>query len=362
MVTHRTYIAHLCSLLLVSSVFSTLFFCVRTDGDIARKQAFAEIAPYVNLPDMDLSLPLHKTLLRESLDVFYPDRKAANDSLAAHAQLYAAMDVAELQRLLRSGDGLTWDGFLDMAGMYVVFALVYVAVMGLTCYGVETLAVYRYVREKQGALPPTEAMIALIRAGGPGRIKKAVSLLPKTVGAAFGLMMLFSPAYVLAYSFRSRFDTDTLSFMAVLGVLSNGLLITYTRKFYTFLIAEGRKGYVETAMVKNLDDDYSFSFRELCRVRKRFPGHVFYHVYLNARYQYLPTLKEQASFLISGLIIIEMALNIHGHLCYELLQHLLYKRYDAALTILMGIFLIVKTTEIGVDLWKDRETRRYENI
>ena len=91
-------------------------------------------------------------------------------------------------------------------------------------------------------------------------------------------------------------------------------------------------------------------------------SHIFQHIYLNARYQYILTLKEQASFLITGLIIIEMALNIHGHLCYELLQNILYKQYDMVLTILLGIFLVVKLTEIVVDMWMDREAQKFENL
>jgi ABC-type dipeptide/oligopeptide/nickel transport system permease component len=92
-----------------------------------------------------------------------------------------------------------------------------------------------------------------------------------------------------------------------------------------------------------------------------FSSHVFHHIYLNARYQYLPALKEHASFLITGLIIIEMALNIQGHLCYELLQNVLFRQYDVVVAIILGIFLVVKTTEIIVDAWHHHEVKRYEN-
>jgi hypothetical protein len=61
------------------------------------------------------------------------------------------------------------------------------------------------------------------------------------------------------------------------------------------------------------------------------------------------------------LIIIEMALNIQGHLCYELLQTLLYKQYDVAMTIVLGIFLLVKVTEMLVDARRHKEEIRYGN-
>jgi len=60
--------------------------------------------------------------------------------------------------------------------------------------------------------------------------------------------VLFSPAYVIAYAIRTEFNTDTIIFMALLGVVSNGLLVTYANKFYAFLVAESRKGYVETGL------------------------------------------------------------------------------------------------------------------
>jgi ABC-type dipeptide/oligopeptide/nickel transport system permease component len=88
---------------------------------------------------------------------------------------------------------------------------------------------------------------------------------------------------------------------------------------------------------------------------------VFDHIFKNAQFQYLSTLKEQASFLITGLIIIEMALNIHGHLSYELLRQLLYKNYSIVTVIILGIFYTVKLTEIATDYFIHRQTLRYEN-
>jgi hypothetical protein len=138
-------------------------------------------------------------------------------------------------------------------------------------------------------------------------------------------------------------------------------------KFYAFLVAESRKGYVETAVVKNLNSSYApragggISYIDILRPAKRFSGHVFDHIFKNARRQYLSTIKEQASFLITGLIIIEMALNIHGHLSYELLRQLLYKNYDIVIVIVLGIFYTVKGTEIFVDWMMNREEKKYEN-
>ena len=177
-------------------------------------------------------------------------------------------------------------------------------------------------------------------------------------------LILFSPAYVIAYSFKTKFDTDSIIFMIILGVISNALLITYSQKFYTFLITESNKGYVETAIVKNLNNDYSFGSIQISTIlnlKKFFPGHVFNHIFINAQHQYYPTVKEQAAFLITGLIIIEMALNIHGHLSYELMQNLLYQKYQLILIIIFLIYLMVKATEIFVDVFIYKLNKKYQN-
>jgi len=82
---------------------------------------------------------------------------------------------------------------------------------------------------------------------------------------------------------------------------------------------------------------------------------------MNARLQYLDTIKEQASFVISGLVIIEMALNIHGQFTYELMQQLLYRNYHYVLLMVLGIFVLVKLTEISVDYIKFRQLKKMDS-
>jgi hypothetical protein len=133
-------------------------------------------------------------------------------------------------------------------------------------------------------------------------------------------------------------------------------------------MSESRKGYVQTAIVKNLDAGYLFdedngiSFSSIFKFNKKFPGHIFDQIYENVRFQYLNTLKEQASFLITGLIIIEMALNIQGHLWYELMQNILYKNLSVVLVILFGIFLLIKLTQIVIDSIVIRQQQRIGNL
>ena len=100
-------------------------------------------------------------------------------------------------------------------------------------------------------------------------IRTVIVLLAKAMGRGLLYLILFSPAYVIAYSIKPSFNADSLLFMVVLGVLSNGLLITYANKFFTFLVSEGRRGYVNTARVKGLNDTY---FSEKSKKSKLTPG------------------------------------------------------------------------------------------
>jgi hypothetical protein len=256
--------------------------------------------------------------------------------------------------------------------MFFKFIFVYILVLGLTYYGVQTLAVFRFVTKKQNK-PPLfiRAMSNLkkIKKGITFKdnlqiIFKSLLLVIRAFAKVILYLILFSPAYVIAYSFKTKFDTDSIIFMILLGVISNALLINYSQKFYTFLVTENNKGYVESAIVKNLINDYNFRTIQISsnlNIKKIFTGHVFNHIFINAQHQYFSTIKEQAAFLITGLIIIEMALNIHGHLSYELMQNLLYQKYQLVLVILFLIYLLVKATEIFVDGFIFKLNKKYQN-
>jgi hypothetical protein len=372
----RKLLEHIGSIAFVSIVFFLIILFLKDQESSVRRARAEVIEPYLHLPFVDFGNPRDRALFRETLDLFRPGSRASNDSLMKAIESYRQARFTDPE--MKSGGsehGLSWPVLQRLAGMYFQFIFVYAVVLGLTFFAAQTLAMVRFVRMKQGRGSYWREFLVRARAsihpmaGGKRRIGWIHVLVPlvKALGKGVAYAVLFSPAYVIGYALRANVEIDSVPFMILLGAVSNGLLVNYANKFYTLLVAESRKGYVETALVKSLSGDYTWnspegvSYRSLVRIPRRFPGHVFEHIYLNARYQYFPTLKEQASFLITGLIIIEMALNIQGHLCYELLQNILYRRYDIALTIILGIFLLIKVTEILVDLQQHRKELRFEN-
>jgi len=364
-------IEHSLSILFVVIIFGFLLVTIR-GGEQSQQIAHTRlIEPYLKLNFIDFGSPLHAALFKETLDIFYPRQPGRNDSLVQAIQAFRQEQFTN--PAYKTGDekrGLTPLRLSKLGRMYLQFIAVYVVVMFLTYNGAQSLAIYRFVKMKQfktSYLVEVIENLKTLRMGGSGALIRIPVLLVKAVVKGASYAVLFAPAYVIAYSFKTRIDTDTYFFMVVLGVVSNGLLINYANKFYTFLLSESHKGYVQTATVKNLSTSYSWGGKDgitylaVLRPGRMFPTHVFRHIYVNGRYQYLPTLKEHASFLITGLIIIEMALNIQGHLGYELLQNILYKQYDVVIAIIVGIYLVVKATEIVVDVWQYRESQKYEN-
>ena len=350
---------HILSIIIVSFIMLTALAVIKKNSNKAAREELIQINQFINIEFIDFSNPFHKALLKDVMNIFYPGQYDKNNNIVKTIIQYKEKEFNESILKSHVKEALSAVKFLQIVWMYLKFLLVYILAMLLTYYGVQTFGVLRFIRKKQRSSSNKNK-----------QPKKIGQLLLKPVTyLAVGIVhfIFFSPAYVLAYTIRTEFNTDTTFFMVLLGVISNGLLIMYTNKFYTFLVFESRKGYVETAIVKNLKNSYltntadGISYKEIFRPVKRFDGHVFGHIFMNARYQYLSTIKEQASFLITGLIIIEMALNIHGHLNYEMLRQILYKNYDIVIVIVLGIFYTVKLTEIFTDFIMHKESLKYEN-
>jgi hypothetical protein len=353
-VKHKLF-EHFAGILFVTLTMLAVLWVITAATRAAEHRSSAGMDRFGDLSYVNFNDPFERALLKDAINIYYPGRSDRNDSLYNAIVKYQQRAFADKLQDAHVSERLSMARFVDIMGMYARFLLVYVLVMVLTYYGVQTLAVFRFVYKKRRAQVSAPSLAGKIRRG-------AVAFL-----TGFGTLLLFCPAYVIAYSIRTEFNTDTVVFMVLLGVISNGVLITYANKFYAFLVAESRKGYVDTAIVKNLNASYRFHgangipLSSIVRPVKRFTGHVFDHIFRNARFQYLSTVKEQASFLITGLIIIEMALNIHGHLNYEMLRQLLYKNYSLVTVMLLCIFYTVKMTEVFADYLIYKENLKYEN-
>ncbi len=367
---------HIPSIAIVTGILGVLFLFSGQKNQDQTKHLTPDQERLINIPGMDWDNRFDLTLLHDVLDIFEPQHKAAHDALIQSIEQIRTQQIEALSGQISAVKPLNGARLWELLIMYMRFIAIYILVMLITYYGVQTMAVFRFVLDRQNRPGHLQRLLWLLThppalRNTRERLRYGANILAipiKMLGKGLLYMILFAPAYVVAYSFKTNFETSSVLFMIILGVLSNGLLINYANKFFALLSTESQKGYVETARVKNLHESFEFNttegiyFKQIFQPRKNFNGHILQHIYQNASFQYLSTIKEQASFLITGLMIIEMALNIHEHLSYELLKQLLYKNYPEVILMVLGIFYLVKGTDIFADWLQEKATKKTETI
>jgi hypothetical protein len=364
----RTILEHLSSVLVVGIVLLVLAVLLTSVEDSTMTRPDAGITRYLAMRDVDWSRPLHREFFRDSYKLLHSATEKAVDSVLRSIEETRIRDLTDPARKL-GGERktLTWDAAGALVPMYGVFILVFLSVLGLTYLAARAMAIRKFILGKQGRSSYLRRYVAEVRSGGVKSVIVRLDLLGGAFLQGLASLVLFSPAYVVAYSLRTRLDTENVFFLILLAVVTNGVLVHYANRLYALLVTESRKGYVETAIVKGVRAGYMWDHREglpravMVTPAQAAEGHVFHEIYRNARLQFIPSMKEHVTFVVTGLVIIEMALNIKGYLCYTLLQHMLFREYDIAIAIVFLIFVAVKVIEACIDSWHAFELRKYSN-
>jgi hypothetical protein len=326
------------------------------------------IEALANAPGIDWSRPLHKEIFRDTYRFLNDVPEQSIDSMLARIEEARLVLLTDPSRKL-GGERrrFSWAVVAEILPMYVMFVGVLAAVLLCTYLAARAMAIWKFVLHEQGRSSAIREYLSYVEAKGFWQSLNRLELPVKALVHGIGSIVLFAPAYVIAYSLRTSLDTENLLFLAVLAIVSNGVLVHSANRMYTLLVAERRKGYVQTALVKGVSGNFEWSRpgglsrAVLFTPVRKGEGHVFKEIFRNAHLQFIPSLKEHVSFIVTGLVIIEMALNIKGHLCYILLQHILFRQYDIAIAIVFLIFVSVKAAELCLDVWHFRELRRYSN-
>ncbi|MFH0736670.1 MAG: hypothetical protein V1773_00975 [bacterium] len=368
----RKILEHLFSIVFVALIFILLYYLIPNSTE--KKTSNIVIKKYYDLSLIDFSDSYQKNLFNDVLNVYYPHDIQKNNNLVYDIDEYRLSKFTSINEKTGIEEkGLTANKIKNILGMYVLFLFIYLTVIIIIHYLAQSFAIIRFVKIKQGRTSYLHESISYFKEYKKNDLPKQqrteylkktiITVLKGTIKIA-AYLIIFSPAYVVAYSIKTSVNTDSVFFMILLAVFTNGLLINYAYKFFSLLTSESKTGYVETAIVKGLNNNYHssiFKYIKIFNFNKKFPNHVFHHIYINAKYQNILNIKALSSFLITGLIIIEMALNIQGYMCYELLQNVLYKQYDVVIFIVLLIFFTVKMMELFVDFWYYRYSKKYEN-
>jgi hypothetical protein len=363
----RIVLEHLSAIVVVGAVLFVAALLLGKNGAAAPESADSRIDQLMS-SGLDWSKPLHREIFRDTY------RMLTNASDHTVDSLMRAIESARVARLidpeLKEGGArqhLSWGMMKEIAGMYATFLVVLAAAMVCTYVAARAVAIRKFINAEQGRSSSMREYFFAIEKQGPLQAMLRLDLLGKALLRGIGSLVLFAPAYVIAYSLRTRLDTGNVLFLILLAIISNGVLVYSAGRLYALLVAESRKGYVQTALVKGLSGDYDwghapgFTRMALLSPARIGKGHVFHAIFVNAQLQFIPSLKEHVSFMVTGLVIIEMALNIKGHLCYALLQHMLYREYDIAIAIVFLIFVAVKIAELCIDIWHNAALGRYDN-
>lgn len=365
----RIVLEHLVGFAVV--LLASLLFISFSDG-VEEDAWMPTSADWSVVDSIDVRDPMQFTLLRETMSVFYdrePGRVAAltrdvQDSLRRRAALIE-------QSALAGKRGLNGDQLRRLGGQYLSFIAVYIVSMAITVVAARVGAILKYLGARRRRAFFHRCSVTAQRLVSTDRSWRTAgemaALMAEGAVRSVATIVLFSPAYVVAYAIKPGFETDNLAFMVGLTVVTNGVLIGLANTFTMILLHERRKGYVETARVKGLSDiatsqaSWLDSVHVMLWPMSKGKRDVFHQVYANARLQCIPAIKRHASFMITGLIIVEMALNVQGQLCYTLMQSVLFGDTTRAVAIVVGIYALVKATELIVDVWQERQLSRYRN-
>ncbi|MBD3241824.1 MAG: hypothetical protein GF331_14645, partial [Chitinivibrionales bacterium] len=186
-------IEHLLSLCVVTAVLIAAIAVVDARREARELETARQYQRYGDLSFVDAGDPFHRALLKDVVDVYFPGQTSRNDSLVQTILDHQRQELSDRLHRAHVTERLTVARLGDLAVMYVKFLAVYAVVMLLTYYGVQTIGVWRFCRSRRSSLRA--------RTFG-GKLKRLVR---KTLLLAASLV-LFSPAYVIAYSIRTEIN------------------------------------------------------------------------------------------------------------------------------------------------------------
>jgi hypothetical protein len=247
---------------------------------------------------------------------------------------------------------LNWHEFYTVLKQAILFASLFFFSFFLLGFMAERLAVYAFFFKKKKRRYSYRQLALKVR---DKKNKQAYLILISRLflSALLGwtkTLLLFTPAFILAYMFKAEFDAFTLFSYLILVVFSNGTLIVLKERFLALFQSEAKRGYLETAKVKQLKIPFIkritlYSFLRRFQ-RLVWQESAFLHLYLNAKKQIIESSKTFALFLMSVMIVVEMALNAQGFFGYELLRALFQGNSHLVCLQLLFIYIFLIATDL----------------
>jgi len=363
-------IRHLAGLLIFGSLLLIVSFSNTNKRNITDR--YSEVISIFFDSGLDINSSYDRELFEDAVTNFFSVNKKKSGSLITKLNEFIEKKFTEKE--LKTGSvkkTLSVEVISEIFRKFLKFILFFAIVEFLIFYLAERLASLKFYLEFNG-------MNKFYRLIGkffnerkkqyyPDKLnyKQAFLLFIGALIRFTAYLVLFSPVYVVAYILKFNSENVTFIWIIIFGVFTNGVLITAINRFFQLLNSEKKRGYVETLRVKNMPMFSENNSREmltsLIKIKITFGETIFSQIFESAHLQFVGSFKQISRFVITGLIIIGMALNIQSGLFYEMLQSFLSKEIDILFFILFLIFFSVKLVDVFIDLYSLKLESKYDN-
>ena len=145
----KKLIEHSLSIVFVAFIFIAVSFFLSNNEEKNESEKRKRIKNYAELDGVNFENPFERALFKDVLNTFYPDQKTKNDSLIHAILKYRHQQLETNIKQSRITHGLSRGKLINLLFMFSKFIAVYVLVLLLTTYGVQTFATFRFVKMKQ---------------------------------------------------------------------------------------------------------------------------------------------------------------------------------------------------------------------
>ncbi len=358
--------SHLISLFFFTFIFLVAIFI---SHNTVKENPYADIDKLLKKSGLSLQNELDRAVIKDVLKNYFGKEKAKN--LTEKIEKYRS-EILTNGNFKSVGNKLNLTSFKSILSKWINFLFLFGISAFLLFYFSESFALVKLKLLKLGKSNFALLLLKEINAvkDNPSGYKKThlnevLKLIFFILVKIFAYLILFSPVYIVAYVFKFNYENiSTLAYL-ILTLFTNGMLILSVNKFFLLLQGELNKGYVLTDKIKGVKTgftkDNGISFARIFSFHKNFGIHILKSVYLNAHRQFIYDFKEISRFLITGIVIVELSLNIQNGFFYEMLQHLMRNEVDILLTIILLVFISVKVSDILITYFFYRENLKYEN-
>ena len=358
--------SHLISLFFFTFIFLVAIFI---SYNTVKENPYADIDKLLKKSGLSLQNELDRAVIKDVLKNYFGNEKAKN--LTEKIEKYRS-EILTNGNFKSVGNKLNLTSFKSILSKWINFLFLFGISAFLLFYFSESFALVKLKLLKLGKSNFALLLLKEINAvkDNPSGYKKThlnevLKLIFFILVKIFAYLILFSPVYIVAYVFKFNYENiSTLAYL-ILTLFTNGMLILSVNKFFLLLQGELNKGYVLTDKIKGVKTGFTkddgISFARIFSFHKNFGIHILKSVYLNAHRQFIYDFKEISRFLITGIVIVELSLNIQNGFFYEMLQHLMRNEVDILLTIILLVFISVKVSDILITYFFYRENLKYEN-